>query len=203
MPRDRLELRPIRAQHIASLCALTLANRAHLAPWMPWIHTTTDLASTTEFVRQAMAQEAAGNGAQFGIWSTGQLAGVIGYHPIRWPLREADIGYWLGQPFEGQGLITRSAVAVLNQAFSELGLLRIGIRTAETNRRSQRVAERLGFHRIGVVAEGEWFIDHWTPLVVYQLTAAQWSGRPDVDHRPPAVIRLDADRPISRGKSSP
>ncbi len=188
LPTEPLELRPVRPQHADSIFALTQSSRAHLAPWMPWIHTTADRAATLEFVRQAMAQESAGNGTQFGIWWGGQLAGVIGYHPIRWPEREADIGYWLGQGFEGRGLVTRSACAVLDQAFLTLGLNTIGIRTAEANRRSQRVAERLGFSRVGVLSEGEWFVDHWIPLVVYQLAAAQWPGPLKPAQGSPAVI---------------
>ncbi|MHB1505884.1 MAG: GNAT family N-acetyltransferase [Sulfobacillus sp.] len=188
LPTEPLELRPVRPQHAEAIFALTQSSRAHLAPWMPWIHTMTDPTATLEFVRQAMTQESAGNGTQFGIWWGGQLAGVIGYHPIRWPEREADIGYWLGQAFEGHGLITRSAAAVLDQAFLTLGLDIIGIRTAEANRRSQRVAERLGFGRVGILTEGEWFIDHWIPLVVYQLTSAQWSDRLDPAQGSPAVI---------------
>lgn len=186
---QRLELRPVRPRHIPAVYALTEASRAHLAPRMPWIHSEPSLAATAEFVRQAMVQEASGLGAQFGIWQATDLAGVIGYHPIRWTERHADIGYWLGPSFEGQGLVSRSVCALLNQAFFDLGLSHIGIQTAEDNVRSQRVADRLGFRRLGVVAEGEWFIDHWVPSVVFQLSAAEWLARPERDRLLPAVIR--------------
>lgn len=184
-----VELRPVRPADRAQIYQLVQRSRAHLAPWMPWVHGDGGIADTDAFLQAAKTQEEAGRGFQAGIWWRESLAGVIGYHPIDWPACRVDLGYWLGTGFPGHGLATRSAAAMVDYAFVTLGLRQVGIRAAEANRRSQLVAERLGFQRTGVVSEGEWFIDHWVALVVYQLDARRWPIRRAQLQEPPATIR--------------
>lgn len=68
------------------------------------------------------------------------------------PLREHDgeceLGYWLGRPFWGQGLMTEAAYALLRYAFDVLGVPAVWSGYYDGNDRSRRVQEKLGFvHR--------------------------------------------------------
>lgn len=63
----------------------------------------------------------------------------------------ADIGYWLGAPGRGRGLMTRAVKLVSDWGLGPRGLARIEIRAAVDNVASQRVAERAGFEREGVL----------------------------------------------------
>ncbi len=58
---------------------------------------------------------------------------------------EAELGYWLGVPYWGQGLTTEAAGEVLRHAFEDLKLSRVWCGYYDGNLRSRRVQEKLGF----------------------------------------------------------
>ncbi len=59
---------------------------------------------------------------------------------------EAELGYWLAEPFWHQGLMTEAAQCVLAHAYRDLGIRRIWADYYEGNEASKRVMQRLGFH---------------------------------------------------------
>ena len=58
---------------------------------------------------------------------------------------EGELGYWIGKPFWGQGLVTEASEALLRRAFTELGMRRVWCGYYEGNEKSKRVQEKLGF----------------------------------------------------------
>lgn len=62
-----------------------------------------------------------------------------------------NIGYWLLPEARGKGLATRAVLLVSRWALRELALARLGLLAEVSNDHSQRVAERSGFQREGVL----------------------------------------------------
>ena len=58
---------------------------------------------------------------------------------------ECELGYWIGKPFWGQGLIPEAAEEMLRHAFEELGMRAVWCGYYEGNTKSRRVQEKLGF----------------------------------------------------------
>jgi len=58
---------------------------------------------------------------------------------------EAEIGYWIGKPFWGLGLIPEAVRALLRRCFEELSLSTIWCGYYEGNHKSRRVCEKCGF----------------------------------------------------------
>jgi RimJ/RimL family protein N-acetyltransferase len=58
---------------------------------------------------------------------------------------EYELGYWIGKPFWGQGLIPEASREILRYAFEELGMARIWCGHYDGNTKSRRVQEKLGF----------------------------------------------------------
>ena len=58
---------------------------------------------------------------------------------------EAEIGYWIGVPYWGRGLIPESVEALLKRCFTELDCRRVWCVSFEGNQRSERVQEKCGF----------------------------------------------------------
>lgn len=58
---------------------------------------------------------------------------------------EAELGYWIGVPFWGRGLIPEAAEAVLTHAFSSLGMHTVWCGYYEGNEKSRRVGQKCGF----------------------------------------------------------
>ena len=57
----------------------------------------------------------------------------------------AEIGYWLGEPFWGQGIATRAVLAMTRFGFERFGLTRIFATVMETNPSSAAVLEKAGY----------------------------------------------------------
>ncbi|MDR1034222.1 MAG: GNAT family N-acetyltransferase [Bifidobacteriaceae bacterium] len=58
---------------------------------------------------------------------------------------EAEIGYWIGEPYWGQGFIPEAARLVIQHAFDDLGISTIYCGYFDGNEKSKRVGEKLGF----------------------------------------------------------
>ncbi|MDX1386736.1 MAG: GNAT family N-acetyltransferase [bacterium] len=61
--------------------------------------------------------------------------------------KTADIGYWLGEAFWGQGLATEAVTALTQWGFANLDLKRIQAGVYASNKASQRVMEKAGYER--------------------------------------------------------
>ena len=169
------ELRLIEESDADKLFALVDGNRQHLRQWLPWLDGNASLAETISFIRSAREQHFHNRGFQAGIWYNNELAGIIGYHPIDWQNRIAMIGYWLGESFQGKGIMTASSRVLVHYAFSEYQLNRVEIRCAVGNARSRAIPERLGFVQEGMIEDGEWLYDHYVDLIVYRMLAREWT----------------------------
>ena len=91
----------------------------------------------------------------------GEAAGGIGIHPLDDVYRgTAEIGYWLGEPFWGRGIVTDAVRALVPVAFRRQGLLRLQAGIFSSNPASMRVLEKCGFlreavHRHAITKNGE------------------------------------------------
>lgn len=61
------------------------------------------------------------------------------------PEGEAEVGYWLGVPFWGQGIVPEAVRALIDYGFNYLDLTRIWSGYYEGNDKSKRVLEKCGF----------------------------------------------------------
>ena len=82
----------------------------------------------------------------------------------------AEIGYWVRSDSTNKGICTEAVDGLLHEAFRSLGYHKVILRIAVGNAASDRVAEKLGFTREGVLREellirGNW-VDHslWSLL---------------------------------------
>ena len=58
---------------------------------------------------------------------------------------EREIGYWIGVPFWGKGLIPEAMRALIRHAFFDLGVTAVWCGFYDGNERSKRCAEKCGF----------------------------------------------------------
>jgi RimJ/RimL family protein N-acetyltransferase len=62
------------------------------------------------------------------------------------------VGYWLLPTARGRGLATRAVLLLSSWALHDVGITRLRLLTETANESSQRVAERSGFGRVGILA---------------------------------------------------
>jgi RimJ/RimL family protein N-acetyltransferase len=80
---------------------------------------------------------------------TGEVIGSIDMRINR--MHTGHVGYWLAAEARGRGLTTAALRALSRWAIEDLGLGRVELVTDPDNLASQRVAEKAGFQREGVL----------------------------------------------------
>ena len=172
---EGIDLRLLEHRHAEELFALMDTNRGFLRQWLPDWDVQKTLDECKGLIRSSLAQLAENAGFMMGIWVEGSLAGVVGTGRIDWENRSSLIGYWLGEDFQGKGLVTRACGAVVEYLFTELKLQRLEIRCATDNPRSCAVPKRLGFTKEGVLRKAQALDDHYLDIEVYGLLAEDWN----------------------------
>jgi ribosomal-protein-serine acetyltransferase len=173
---EETKLRIYEERHAQEVAELVDQNRAYLRQWLPWVDYSRTVEDSKAFIKNSLQQFAQNEGFQMGIWYKHELAGGIGYHPIDWADRKVEIGYWLGESFQGKGLMTKACRTLVTYAFDELGLNKVEIHCASGNIRSCAIPKRLGFIQEGTLREAEWLYDHFVDLVVFGMLAREWRG---------------------------
>ena len=58
---------------------------------------------------------------------------------------ECELGYWLGKPFWGQGIMPEAVREMLRHVFEDIGMAKVWAGYYEGNLKSKRVQEKCGF----------------------------------------------------------
>jgi RimJ/RimL family protein N-acetyltransferase len=103
----------------------------------------------------------------------------------------AELGYWIGVPFWGNGYATRANRKIVKFAFEEANLDSLYARPLVRNQASCRVLEKIGFEHVDTVDNvfPKW--DASDKLGIYELEAADWRKAPLSDRRPYANERAE------------
>ncbi len=167
-----LELRLLQPPHAPALFALIDANRASLREWLPWVDATVKLSDTEKFIAGTVRDNAQTRAFTSGIWSSGQLVGVIGHNRIDWANRVAFPGWWLVPAAQGKGIMTHSCQAIIAHAFSQLQVHRIVVGVAIGNQRGHAIVKRLGFTQVSTLRNAEVLNGRSVDHFIYSLVPA-------------------------------
>jgi RimJ/RimL family protein N-acetyltransferase len=86
----------------------------------------------------------------FALEVDGEAVGGIGLHPQEDVHRRAmEIGYWLGEPYWGRGIVTEAVRALTRYAFETFDVARVYAYVYEWNPASARVLEKAGYRLEG------------------------------------------------------
>ena len=121
----------------------------------PYVMDCNPMASITpeQAERQLEKDQASGRAFYLEERATGLLAGVVWLAPdsLRSQMESLSLEYFVGEAFAGQGLMTEALGAVVPYAFQTLGAPVLSARVFRENKASQRVLEKLGFTREGLL----------------------------------------------------
>ncbi len=170
-----LELRVLEPRHANELYMLIDANRDHIGRWMPWCTQGYGLKDAEIFIQGNLAGLVKGLGMTLAMVYQGELVGGIGNQPVDVVNRSADIGYWLAESAQGNGIVTRAARAMVDYSLVDMGLNRVTIHTATENKRSAAVPERLGFGLVSVRRQAEALNGKQVDQIEYAMLADEWT----------------------------
>lgn len=136
--------------------------------------------------------------------SHGALMGCVGL-TVKRGASEAELGYWLGRKFWGQGYAREAAKALLDWGFATLGLDRIVASALTDNIGSQKVLREIGFRPTGEGMAGFLSRNRSMPVFLFAMDKPQLLEAP-----PPlpillvvAVALVDADGRILLAQRPP
>ena len=114
------------------------------AGWPPH----TSVANSREIIRTVLSEEET---YAIVLKETGEPIGSIGMFPpaqTQFPVEatELEIGYWIGKPYWGKGMVPEAVRTLLKYAFTELGSTVMWCGYYDGNQKSSRVQEKCGFH---------------------------------------------------------
>ena len=79
----------------------------------------------------------------------GETSGAIGFHEIK--PHKAELSYWLAEKYWNRGIMTQAVKLSTKFGFQGLGLKRIYVFAFLFNKASQRVLEKTGFKKEGIL----------------------------------------------------
>jgi len=171
---DEITLVLAEERHAEAMTELIVRNQQRLARWEPWAEQPATLESTRTYIRSALDDFVRGRQISTIIAVGGRFVGRCGMR-INSYARSGDVGYWIDAEYEGRGVTSRCARALITAAFDELGLSKVDLRTSVENVRSRALAERLGFSYEGVLPRGLQFSNRADDVALYGVTVRQWN----------------------------
>ena len=123
---------------------------ANLRDVFPWPYSRRDAVS---FVEHCVRQEGRGQLAraiEVDGAAVGSISLTLGTDVYR---RSAELGYFLGEPFWGRGLMTAAVAAMCREGFGTWDIVRIYAEPYARNLASRRVLEKAGFTLEGTLRQ--------------------------------------------------
>jgi RimJ/RimL family protein N-acetyltransferase len=140
---DRLILRPWQEADAEDL--YTYASDPEVGPPAGWpVHTSVE--NSREIIQNVLSKP-----ETYAVClKDGKPIGSVGLHlngctDMTSRDDECELGYWIGKPFWGQGLIPEASRELLRYAFEELGMRAVWCGYYDGNEKSRKVQTKLGF----------------------------------------------------------
>ena len=170
---DGVYLRPATSADYAAWSQLREESRDFLTPWEPtWPDDDLTRAAFRRRLRRQTEEIARDESYSFLIFdaATDTLLGGLTLGALRRGVAQtATLGYWMGAPYAGKGVMTRAGAAVARWAFLSLRLHRLEAACLPENMASRTLLERNGFSREGL-ARGYLKINGaWRDHLLYAL----------------------------------
>lgn len=176
----RFELRPFRKRDAEPLLDAVVASLTDLHKWLPWAHLGYNRMDATRYVRETAKAWREGRAYDFAIRRHDDAdyhVGNISIWHVSRPFRVGEIGYWVRSDETSRGVGTEVTARLVQVGFEELNLHRIVLRIAIGNRGSERIAEKLGFTREGILREEIKVAGAWLDHTVYSLLEDEFDRR--------------------------
>ena len=178
-------IRPYRAEDIGPLFEAARESVNEISCWLPWCHANYAIEETEAFV---LSRDEAWNNEMeydFGVFDsgTGRFLGGVGLNQINRAHQIANLGYWVRSSATGRGVATSAARLAARFGLEQLRLRRIEILAAVGNRASQRVAEKVGAAREGVLRHRLLVNGTSQDAVIFSLLPEDFNILPHDDQR--------------------
>ena len=151
---DHFLIRPLTTDDLHPYFALVGRNRKRLEDFFTGtVSRTKSLEDTQAFLADITARAEAETYMPFVILDTdsGSLIGFLDLKNIDWSIPKSKMGAWMDKDWAGKGVAAKAFHVFCDYCFQTFGFRKLFLRTHESNRAAQRLAEGAGFEREGVL----------------------------------------------------
>jgi len=183
-------IRPYRPDDIEALFTAVRESINELSLWMPWCHANYAIEETREFILSRTQGKMDQTEYAFGIFdsNSGAFLGGTGINQIHRLHQLGNLGYWVRTSAAGRGVATTAARLAARFGFAVVGLSRLEILAAVNNTASQRVAEKLGAQREGVLRRRLFLQGQPQDGVLYSLVSEDIAQSDKVRGTAPMIV---------------
>ena len=170
---DRMTLRRIRASDEEAIYSYaTDPDVSRYTSWAP--HTSPE--ETRQFVRRVLDAYQEKRVASWGIELKAErtVIGTGGFNSWDREHGTGELGYAMGKPYWGQGLMTEAVNAMIEFGFKRMALNRIVIRMDPRNTGSWRVAEKSGCRFEGIARQTIYAKGAFHDLMIWAILREDW-----------------------------
>ncbi len=174
-----VRLRAPRWRDYAAWSDLRQTSREFLQPWEPvWPEDDLERGAYRRRLAAYAREVDAGAAYPFFIFrhSDGALVGGATLSNVRRGVAQmATLGYWMGQPFAGQGHMSAAIPPLVAFAFGGLGLHRVEAACLPQNGASHRILLKSGFHEEGLARAYLKINGAWRDHLLFGAVASDWT----------------------------
>jgi len=145
--KQKIKIRPLELSEKNELAKLANNKKIwnNLRDYIPFPYTESDADFFINLTKKEEPKQT------FGIEYEGKLSGIIGLVIQKDVYKKsAAIGYWIGEPFWGNGIATKAVELITKYGFDKLDLNRIYTGVFEYNTASMKVLEKNGYEKEGI-----------------------------------------------------
>lgn len=166
---DKLKLKLLEKHHGQDLYNLIESSRNHLQKWVDCIKDLKSVHDCERFIIKTLNKYAQGFEMHIGIWNEEKLIGCICVINIDCQAKKAELGYYLGEDYQGNGYVTKSLRVIVDYLINERKFLRLEANVPQVNEPSIKVVENLGFKLEGKKRMGEYINKEYYDILLYGL----------------------------------
>lgn len=175
---DRIRIRRYRPDDAEALYEAVRESTTELSVWMAWCSRTYSFAETEAFIKTRDAEWEKGEHYSFAVCDarTGKFLGGVGLNFFNRLHKFANLGYWVRTSQTRRGVASDATRMAARFGLEQLGLNRIEVVAALGNIPSQRVAEKAGAKREGILRKRVLVHEQPQDAVMYSLVAEDLKG---------------------------
>jgi ribosomal-protein-alanine N-acetyltransferase len=177
---DKGLMRPPQMSDYADWASLRGASDAFLRPWEPeWAPDELSRSAFRRRLRYYQRDMREGLGYAFLIFRNGDsklVGGITLSNARRGVSQSLSVGYWIGEAYSQQGLMTSALTAIIPFVFSTLGFHRLEAACLPSNAPSRRLLENCGFQYEGLARQYLRINGNWQDHLLYAVIEDDMRG---------------------------
>jgi RimJ/RimL family protein N-acetyltransferase len=176
LQEENLLLRPLKSEDLENIWPHV--SDPEISEFMSWAPHT-DKNETKEFLKRIENNFDNRTGITWAIIFNNEFCGIFSIIAITRTHRalvynRAELAYWCGKKFQGQGIMSRAAKLVLRFAFNVLKLNRLVVSHFTINNASEKLIKKMGFSYIGTEHEAFQKYGVWYDHALYELLSREY-----------------------------